>query len=220
MKTMVRLTKILCSSPLLAILISVSTHQAEASQKFRFVGEDIYMRVLEDSVEVTGIYEFASTIDENRGWPIFYPYVMDKDHGDARTILVEVVEDDTSHPLQFKEREIGSTWHLDLPANSWKKVRVVYRQELKSNLATYVLTTTRAWHAPLDYANFYVTVPREKSQGVTLSYAPDDTTTNEDGSVTYVIRRSDLMPERDLTVKWLPPEPPERAQSAEPSDTE
>ena len=192
---------------LLAAVLGISVRAAWADPEFRFYGEDIYMQVLEDSVEVVGIYEFRSTFDEHRKWPIFYPYASDKYHGAARTMYVEEIRaEDTTYSLSFKERKTGSAWYLDLPPNSKKKIKVAYRQKLRSNRATYILTTTRAWEDPLVYANFYVTLPSDKTQSVVLSYAPDDTTHNEDGSVTYVIRRENLMPEKDLTVIWSVPE--------------
>jgi hypothetical protein len=193
------------------LFLSILVNPDYALSRFRFFGEEIHMAVLEDSVEVMGIYEFRSTVDEDMGLPVFYPYVMDEHHGRARTILVETIDEDTTHVLNFKDRKTGSSWYLDLPAKSSKKVKVVYRQELKANTATYILTTTRVWNAPLEYAHFYVTLPPDKTEGAKLSYAPDDTTRNEDGSITYTVKCRNLLPDRDLTVTWPGGAPTEKA---------
>jgi len=75
-----------------------------------------------------------------------------------------------------------------------------YRQPLKVNSATYIVTTTRKWKRPIDLARFRVTVPAS-FKDVRLTFKADSVT-KSDSNVTYFFTRKKFYPDRDVTVTW------------------
>jgi hypothetical protein len=75
-----------------------------------------------------------------------------------------------------------------------------YRQPLKTNSATYIVTTTRKWKRPIDLARFRVTVPARLAD-VKLTYKPDSVK-KADSTTSYFFTRKRFYPDKDVTVTW------------------
>jgi hypothetical protein len=75
-----------------------------------------------------------------------------------------------------------------------------YRQSLKTNSATYIVTTTRKWGRPIDLAQFRLKVPAN-FKDVRLTFKADSVAPS-DSVVTYFFTRKKFYPDRDVTVTW------------------
>jgi hypothetical protein len=169
----------------------------------RFHSEDVRLYVEPDSLRVEGTYWFVDAGKGGGPSALFYPYPADSLLGGARTLSLEArpAGGGAWRAQHFTEmgRNLGARWLLTGDFGDTIEVHTIYRQALRASYARYVVTTTRAWAAPLSRAYFEIHLP----PGVRperFSF-PFREVASPDGPY-FVYEARDFLPDRDIVVQW------------------
>jgi hypothetical protein len=82
--------------------------------------------------------------------------------------------------------------------NETRILRIGYTQEVKTNQAMYILTTTASWGKPFQQAYYELHVPFD-IQVDSISYVPDKIQ-QVGGLFIYIFERQNFMPDRDFII--------------------
>jgi hypothetical protein len=168
----------------------------------QFHSERIRLTILPDSVEVDGLYRFVWAKGSAGSTRLFFPYPRDSLLGGARTLLLESLSSDgLTRTLPYEElgKNRGARWTLVREANDTLTVRTVYRQQLHTCYARYIVMTTQAWSQPLKRARFEVLLPAKVD---TASFSYPFELQEHDFRRVWVYEVDDFMPHRDIEVRW------------------
>jgi len=194
------------------VLASVSCRRAEPQSPVHFAREEIAMDVRSGTLEVRGVYHFTCSAKEPLVASLFYPFPLDSTHLYPDSIEVRMPNDAAPLTLALSQREregvrvsfvrqdSGVSFRMRFQPNAEDSFFAYYRQPLKVNSATYIVTTTRKWKRPIDLAQFRVTVPADLKD-VSLTFKPDSVVTS-DSTVSYFFTRKKFFPDKDVTVTW------------------
>ena len=174
------------------ILASVSCRKAVPESPVHFAREEIAMDVRPGTLEVRGMYHFKCSAKEPLMASVFYPFPLDS----ARLYpdSIEIREHG------FQRQDSGVAFRMRFRPEAEDSFFAYYRQPLRTNSATYIVTTTRKWKRPIDLARFRVTVPAS-FKDVKLTFKADSVA-KSDSTVTYFFTRKKFYPDRDITVTW------------------
>ena len=86
------------------------------------------------------------------------------------------------------------------------EIYVNYRQRFSTPKIIYILTSACSYNYPIGDATFKVFCPAEW-QDVQMSYPPQ-ICKEIDGRACYIINILDLIPEKELEIKWIEPSTP------------
>jgi len=147
------------------------------------------------------MYHFKCSAKEPLVASIFYPFPLDSTH-----LYPDSVE---IRQHGFQRQDSGVSFRMRFRPEAEDSFFAYYRQPLKANSATYIVTTTRRWKQPIDVAQFRVTVPAS-FQSVALTFKADSVLhcstgtagAKSDSSVSYFFTRKRFYPDRDVTVTW------------------
>lgn len=167
-----------------------------------FDSESIELDVLPDSLEVRGTYVLLCRTPTAHPLPLFYPFPVDSLLGGARMVSLEFRTDRGSfRPAAWQEVEFasGARWWIPPCVGDTVIARAVYRQQLRTDYARYIVTTTQIWGRALRHAAFAIhlpsgVVPTEFS----FPFVRDEAALAE----TYRFEADDFFPDRDITVRW------------------
>ena len=157
-----------------------------------FAREEITMDVRPGTLEVSGMYHFKCAAKEPLVASVFYPFPLDSTHLYPDSIDIR------EHG--FQRQDSGVSFRMRFPPEAEDSFFAYYRQSLRTNSATYIVTTTRKWKRPIDLAQFRVTVPAG-FKDVKLTFK-EDSVANSDSTVTYFFARKKFYPDKDVTVTW------------------
>lgn len=174
------------------------------------------MDVRYGALEVRGMYHFQCSAREPLAASIFYPFPLDSTHPYPDSIEIRTPTADRL-PLAagtadsalwpsvlgvrtFMRQDSGVAFRMRFRPGAEDSFFAYYRQPLRENSATYIVTTTRRWRRPIDLARFRVTVPAG-FKDVKLTFQPDSVI-RSDSLVTYFFTRKRFFPDKDLTVTW------------------
>ena len=172
----------------------------EHSGKVAFVSERIDMTVDPGLLSLTGHYTFRRSNNTPQRFAVSYPFPVNDDMSFPDSIYVCRVSDKQNIAVNKLHDYDNVSFAVPFDEADTVTVKVQYTQRLSSNIARYILTTTAAWGAPLEHAEFFVSVP-DSLDHLALSYTPD-LTKFENGRIIYCIKRTRFMPEEDLVVRW------------------
>lgn len=143
-------------------------------------------------MEVRGTYYFKVRATKPLTALMSYPFYIDTDcpYPDSVDIIGHA----------YTPNDTAVTFVMRFSPSGEDSFSAYYRQRLGSRQARYIVTSTRRWQAPIDTAEFRVTVPLE-FEDVDLSYEPDSVVWRE-SLVDYYFTRRRFWPDRDLIVKW------------------
>jgi hypothetical protein len=174
------------------------------------------MDVRPGTLEVRGMYHFLCSAKEPLVASLFYPFPLDSTHlyPDSIEVRTPNVERQTpnartsdsglpSSALElhtFLRQDSGVSFRMQFRPGAEDSFFAYYRQPLKANSATYIVTTTRKWKRPIDLARFRVTVPAG-FMDVKLTFKPDSVR-KSDSSVSYFFTRRKFFPDKDVVVTW------------------
>jgi hypothetical protein len=162
-------------------------------------------------LEVRGMYHFTCSAKEPLVASIFYPFPLDSTHLYPDSIELRTptagrrsTDSESQHSelavRSFTRQDSGVSFRMRFRANAEDSFFAYYRQPLKANSATYIVTTTRKWKRAIDLARFRVTVPAS-FKDVTLTFKPDSVA-KSDSVVSYFFTRKRFYPDKDVTVTW------------------
>jgi len=219
----------LCTS-----LVLASCRKPAPESPVHFAREEIAMDVGPGTLEVRGMYHFKCSAKEPLVASVFYPFPLDSTHlyPDSIEIRTPNVDHQTPNartpdsglrrwpqgPLSdnaefavrtFTRQDSGVAFRMRFRPNAEDSFVAYYRQPLRANSATYIVTTTRKWRRPIDVARFRVTVPAV-FKDVELTFKPDSVVrcptgaagAKSDSTISYFFTRKRFYPDRDITVTW------------------
>jgi hypothetical protein len=157
-----------------------------------FAREEIVMDVKPGTLEVRGMYHFQCSAKEPLVAGVFYPFPLDSTHLYPDSIEIR------EHG--FQRQDSGVAFRMRFRPEAEDSFFAYYRQQLKTNSATYIVTTTRKWKRPIDLAQFRVTIPAS-FKDVKLTFKADSVA-RTDSAVIYFFARKKFYPDRDMTVTW------------------
>jgi hypothetical protein len=193
-------------------LLLSGCRKAEPASPVHFAREEIAMDVKSGTLEVRGMYHFTCSAKEPLVASVFYPFPLDSTHLYPDSIELRTPSDAAPLTLALSQREregvrvsfvrqdSGVAFRMRFRPNAEDSFFAYYRQPLKTNSATYIVTTTRKWKRAIDLARFRVTVPAN-FRDVRLTYK-SDSIAKSDSTVTYFFTRKKFYPDRDVTVTW------------------
>jgi hypothetical protein len=173
-------------------LTLAACREAAPESPVHFAREEIAMNVRPGTLEVRGTYHFTCSSKGPLVALVFYPFPLDSTHPYPDTIDVK------QHG--FQRQDSGVSFRMHLKPNAEDSFFAYYRQPLKTNSATYIVTTTRKWKRAIDVARFRVSVPLSLKD-VKLTYKPDSMVISG-GTVSYFFTRKRFYPDKDVTVTW------------------
>ena len=150
------------------------------------------MDVRPGTLELRGMYHFTCSAKQPLVASMFYPFPLDSTHLYPDSIEIR------QHG--FQKQDSGVSFRMQFRPGAEDSFFAYYRQPLKTNSATYIVTTTRKWKRPIDLAQFRVTAPTG-FKDVGLTFKPDSV--KKSGSaVSYFFTRKKFFPDKDVTVTW------------------
>jgi hypothetical protein len=200
------------------LLAVVSCRKPAPVGPVHFAREEIAMDVRPGVLEVRGMYHFTCSASAPLVAAVFYPFPLDSlhlypDSIELRTPTAELQTPNAGVRMpdsevrrselavrSFTRRDSGVSFQMRFRPGAEDSFFALYRQPLKANSATYIVTTTRQWKRPIDVASFRVTVPAG-FKDVELTFKPDSTR-KSDSTVSYFFTRKRFFPDKDVTVTW------------------
>ncbi len=176
------------------------------------------MDVRPGTLEVRGMYHFTCSAKEPLVASLFYPFPLDSTHPYPDSIELRTTTAVRQAPnagvrtpdsavrrsalelRTFLRQDSGVSFRMQFRPGNEDSFFAYYRQPLKTNSATYIVTTTRKWKRPIDLAQFRVTVPAS-FKDVKLTYKPDSVA-KTDSTTSYFFARERFYPNKDVIVTW------------------
>ena len=183
------------SATIFATLFAMSSLLAQDIEFFR---EDLTFRLEEGFFSVEGDYFFRNTTDGEVKNLLLYPFPDNEIYGSIIELNINVKDNSTS--MITGSSEEGAAFKLKLGPMEEATYRISYVQRLKSNVARYIITTTKQWGKELEAATYRLVVPAS-IQLDSISILPDTMITT--GSHHYFLwDRQNFMPEVDFIFQF------------------
>jgi hypothetical protein len=177
---------------LCALLAAATCRRPAPPSPVHFAREEVAMDVKPGTLEIRGMYHFTCSAKDPLVASVFYPFPLDSTHLYPDSIDIR------DHG--FQRQDSGIAFRMRFRPDAEDSFFAYYRQSLKMNSATYIVTTTRKWKRAIDLARFRVTVPAS-FKDVSLTFK-QDSVTKSDSTVTYFFTRKKFYPDRDVTATW------------------
>ena len=166
----------------------------------QFFREDLSFEIKEDHFYVNGLYNIRNTNDKELRQTLIYPFPQDPAYGKVDSLFVMNIIDTTiTTNMQYGDK--GASFTIQIEPDSTVVYRIGYRQELKSEKAEYILTTTQTWGRPFEQVNYTLTFPREL-QLDSLSYMPDSLREESNRYILFWYKEN-FMPDRNFIIYFL-----------------
>lgn len=131
-------------------LIVSATYGAALS----FEAEELQFTLQPGYWEVDGLFYFANYAETTFSGPIFFPVPVDSLSLAPELLTLEITEDSDAKCRLLSQSRAGFSFNLEIPELHFCTLHLVYRQELKGDSATYIITSARAWGQPFEYASY------------------------------------------------------------------
>ncbi len=161
-----------------------------------FEKEDLTFEITGDVFKVKGLYYFHA--EQHKRTSLLYPFPTDSIYGKAYNINVQYAN--TGESIEFIANSDSSyiAFQIDIDRN--KPIFIEYQQQLKSNEAKYILTTTQSWKQALKQAHFKLLTSPEL---VIKSFLyPPDQTIEIEGKILYIWQKEQFMPRKDFIITF------------------
>jgi hypothetical protein len=168
------------------------------SQKIEFFSENLTFRLHQGTFEVDGLYFFRNKTDAEVRQSMIYPFPDVEKYGDISFISINR-EGDTNTMLR-SQNEKGALFMLILQPHEEAAYRIIYRQQLKSNEAKYIILTTQKWGKPFETADYRLEFPNS-IQLTNISIEPDSVF-QKNNQHTYLWHRKYFMPTVDFEFEF------------------
>jgi hypothetical protein len=146
---------------------------------------------------VTGYYYFLNDSEENEKFDMLYPFPSNDIYGHVTDVYAYIYGNPLKNALLHYNNNAAMI-KLDVKSETVTKIRIGYTQELLSEKAEYILTSTKAWGQSLKEVNYILITP-EKLQIDSLSYPPDFSNTKS-GKTFYYYHKENFMPDREFEI--------------------
>ncbi len=176
------------------IFVCIVSFQLQ-SQTIDFFREDLRFRLVENHFEVEGDYYFRNNSSKPLNLKLKYPFPVDSLFGKIDFVKCTDLSDSSNCIQSVKQDYLLFT--VSMPANEISVYRIAYSQQLRGNMAMYILTTTQQWGEAFEQATYELIV--ENIQIDSLSYIPDKTEVFTDSTMFYWGKKN-FMPDRNFEV--------------------
>ena len=163
---------------------------------FSFVEEDLTFELREGKFSVQGIYYFSA--DKAGTYLIRYPFPDPVIYGKVTDVHVSELRNHTS--LEYRWVKDSASVLIPVYISDKTPVLIAYSQELQSNQARYILTSTQSWHKPLKKASFTLITDTEFSIRE-FSISPDTLYIRGNKKIYHWLWEN-FMPERDFDIAF------------------
>ncbi|MEZ5198622.1 MAG: hypothetical protein R2764_20220 [Bacteroidales bacterium] len=167
-------------------------------QDISFFKENLYFKINSDNFEVDGLYYFRNLTNNEIRQLLFYPFPDSEKYGEISFIEIRKESDTVSQIATVSDN--GSLFKLFIDPNGESVYHIRYSQQLKSNRAKYIITTTQQWGIEFEQADYTLEF-QNNVQIDTLSIKPDTIILKPDYTQ-YIWHRENFMPEEDF-IFWL-----------------
>ncbi len=182
---------------LIIILLFLPSHFS-ISQNLEFFREDLRFKLSDAYFYVDGDYYFRNKLDTSLKVRLKYPFPDEHLYGKVDSVFcINGASGSDCTGISINQKYM--MFNMDLKPNEEQIVRIGYRQEINSNTALYILTTTQLWNKPFDMVNYTLTVERYKIDS--LSYVPDKVEMIDNTTIFYW-HKKDFMPDKDFIIKF------------------
>lgn len=177
----------------ISIFCLIAMAPGAIAQNASFFKEHITFKIEDGYFYVSGQYYLRARDNSKELLSLFYPFPTDSIYHPADSLLIYDFNK-AREITNYKKMSNGVIFNLDL--DSVTIVYISYRQQLKSNTARYILTTTQQWGKPFEEVTYELIIP-EKLKITSFSYPPDRKDAI-DNSLIYIWRKENFMPTQDM----------------------
>ncbi len=168
------------------------------SQSIDFFQEEIDINVNDNNCTVTGKYYFKNLSSKGIKKSLYYPFFIDTNSLYPDSITV--IDFAKNENIDFRKSKKGVFFSVFVEPKSVSIIEVFYKQKTLSNKMEYILTTTKVWGKPLEFAKFKIKIPK-KYKLKHISYKYDKNLEQKEHNI-YKITKKDFLPEKNLIIKW------------------
>lgn len=145
--------------PMLLLLLALLSTCACA---LSFEAEELSFRLEKNFWEMDGLFYFSNLSEAPISQNIYFPIPEDSLCLHPKLITLEVSgEDSLANCKLLQQGKGGFTFLLSMPEKHFCTLRIVYRQLLLGDFASYIITTANAWGKPLQFASYKLDVARD-----------------------------------------------------------
>ena len=173
--------------------------QTSYTQNLEFFREDITFTIKDNYFFVEGVYYFRNNFNENINRPLYYPFPTEDIYGEItdcviskENVLVEIL----------KQSRKACFFKIEIKPNEEAIYTIKYKQELFSDKAKYILTSTQKWGQPLELINYQL-IPDKDFEISNFSYQPDRKIIKND-KIYYYWHKVNFMPDKDFIITFIP----------------
>jgi hypothetical protein len=169
-----------------------------SAKNIQFQGEQIEITVEENQVQVTGTYYLYNHAPYSLPSTLYYPFVVDDrlEYPDSINVTISA----NNRELAYRPESSGIFFSIPFLPEQSITLTVFYSQRTRTNQFEYILTSTKEWNWPLQFASYILKIPKDKR----LIYLSLDyqTMTEQENTQVYSVLRSDFMPQENLKIIW------------------
>lgn len=183
----------------LVVVILFGVNTTSYADGLLFAKENIAVTILSpSSIQVDGEYFFTSADNKPAFSHLFYPFPIDS--ASLYPCSISVMNNKNHIPVLFSRNKTGISFSVEVNQNDTTCILVIYRQQVRNQQGTYILTTTNSWGKPLNNSNYSICIP----QSLTLRYLSYecDSVSISGSNMVYKFFRKKFMPNRDLLFTW------------------
>jgi len=158
----------------------------------QFYGEKVNITLNYKEITVDGLYYFRN-LNKACQIMILYPFPIDLSY--SYPYFIDVKD------KKFQQSNKGIYWTMNFNEhNEQQKVRVFYKQKISHCKAEYIVLTTKKWGKPLDFAEFYIDIPKAFDNFVS-SFQLKECTSIKNRKL-YSYKKQMFWPDKNFTFSW------------------
>ncbi len=163
-------------------------------QKVDFFSEDLTFRLQKEIFEVDGLYFFRNNTALEINQTMIYPFPDVKRYG--KILFLSITKAGDTSSMIINQKDQGALFIVNLLPGEQAAYHIIYRQQLKSNEAKYIILTTQKWRKPFETADYRLEIP--SSLKLThISINPDSTAQKNEKKL-FFWHRENFMPDMDF----------------------
>jgi hypothetical protein len=184
--------------PALTFFVFYFFFTGSIAQTVQFQGGTIEITVKEHIACVKGEYYLKNLLKEFKQQSLIYPFIVKDELPFPDSIRVYLLPDSVFIPFKIIPGAIAFSILLD--PQSVTCFCVTYFQKTPGHLMEYLLTSTRQWKRPLEFATYIVRLPL---QSMIEDFSPEyDQLIRKNNEQILIVRRKNYMPQDNLRLKW------------------
>jgi len=169
------------------------------SQQIDFYREEITFELDSLFFTVNGDYYFRNTSDNLLSPKVTFPIASSGSQRLLDTIMV-FAQENLANPVPVTLKDTLARFTINLPPESERMFKVIYRQRHNGSAAKYILTSTNFWKKPIEDARYSLVVPHYID--ITGFSIPPDSDTNFGDRRIYYWKKAQFMPDKEFILSF------------------